>query len=32
MADHPPLEFAAIGVDHQHIHHQAGRLLELGAG
>jgi predicted dehydrogenase len=31
MADHPPLVFAAIGLDHRHIYHQVGRLLELGA-
>jgi predicted dehydrogenase len=31
MADHPPLKFAAIGLDHRHICHQVGRLLELGA-
>ena len=31
MADHPPLRFAAIGLDHRHIYHQVGRLLELGA-
>jgi predicted dehydrogenase len=31
MADHPPLTFAAIGLDHRHIYHQVGRLLELGA-
>jgi len=31
MADHPPLKFAAIGLDHRHIYHQVGRLLELGA-
>ena len=24
-----PLRFAAIGLDHRHIYHQAGRLLEL---
>jgi predicted dehydrogenase len=29
--DHPPLTFAAIGLDHRHIYHQVGRLLELGA-
>jgi predicted dehydrogenase len=28
---HPPLKFAAIGLDHRHIYHQVGRLLELGA-
>ena len=26
MADHPPLKFAAIGLDHRHIYHQVGRL------
>ena len=26
----PPLRFAAIGLDHRHIYHQVGRLLELG--
>jgi predicted dehydrogenase len=31
MADHPPLKFAAIGLDHRHIYHQVGRLLALGA-
>ena len=31
MADHPPLKFAAIGLDHRHIYHQVGRLLELRA-
>jgi predicted dehydrogenase len=31
MAGHPPLKFAAIGLDHRHIYHQVGRLLELGA-
>jgi predicted dehydrogenase len=31
MSDHPPLRFAAIGLDHRHIYHQVGRLLELGA-
>jgi predicted dehydrogenase len=31
MADHPPLKFAAIGLDHRHIYHQVGRLLDLGA-
>ena len=31
MADHPPLKFAAIGLDHRHVYHQVGRLLELGA-
>jgi predicted dehydrogenase len=31
MADHPPLNFAAIGLDHRHIYHQVGRLIELGA-
>ena len=31
MADHPPLTFAAIGLDHRHIYHQVGRLLDLGA-
>jgi predicted dehydrogenase len=31
MADHPTLKFAAIGLDHRHIYHQVGRLLELGA-
>jgi len=31
MADHPPLTFAAIGLDHRHIYHQVGRLLERGA-
>ena len=31
MADHPPLKFAVIGLDHRHIYHQVGRLLELGA-
>jgi predicted dehydrogenase len=30
MADHPPLKFAAIGLDHRHIYHQVGRLLDLG--
>ena len=25
-----PLRFAAIGLDHRHIYHQVGRLLELG--
>jgi predicted dehydrogenase len=29
--DHPPLKFAAIGLDHRHIYHQVGRLLDLGA-
>jgi predicted dehydrogenase len=29
--DHPTLKFAAIGLDHRHIYHQVGRLLELGA-
>ena len=27
----PPLRFAAIGLDHRHIYHQVGRLLEIGA-
>jgi hypothetical protein len=31
MSDHPPLKFAAIGLDHRHIYHQVGRLLDLGA-
>jgi predicted dehydrogenase len=31
MADYPTLKFAAIGLDHRHIYHQVGRLLELGA-
>ena len=31
MDGHPPLTFAAIGLDHRHIYHQVGRLLELGA-
>jgi predicted dehydrogenase len=31
MAGHPPLTFAAIGLDHRHIYHQVGRLLEAGA-
>jgi predicted dehydrogenase len=31
MAGHPPLKFAAIGLDHRHIYHQVGRLLEQGA-
>ena len=31
MTDHPPLKFAAIGLDHRHIYHQVGRLLDLGA-
>jgi predicted dehydrogenase len=31
MAAHPPLKFAAIGLDHRHIYHQVGRLLDLGA-
>ena len=31
MADHPPLTFAAIGLDHRHVYHQVGRLLDLGA-
>jgi predicted dehydrogenase len=31
MADHPPLKFAAIGLDHRHIYHQVGRLLDCGA-
>jgi predicted dehydrogenase len=31
MADYPKLRFAAIGLDHRHIYHQVGRLLELGA-
>jgi predicted dehydrogenase len=31
MAGHPPLKFAAIGLDHRHIYHQVGRLLNLGA-
>jgi predicted dehydrogenase len=31
MADHPPLKFAAIGLDHRHIYHQVGRLMDLGA-
>ena len=31
MADHPPLKFAGIGLDHRHIYHQVGRLLDLGA-
>jgi predicted dehydrogenase len=31
MPDYPPLKFAAIGLDHRHIYHQVGRLLELGA-
>ena len=26
----PPLRFAALGLDHRHIYHQVGRLLELG--
>ncbi|MCY4454061.1 MAG: Gfo/Idh/MocA family oxidoreductase [Immundisolibacterales bacterium] len=26
----PPLRFAAIGLDHRHIYHQVGRLLDLG--
>jgi predicted dehydrogenase len=31
MAEYPPLKFAAIGLDHRHIYHQVGRLLDLGA-
>jgi len=31
MAEYPTLKFAAIGLDHRHIYHQVGRLLELGA-
>jgi predicted dehydrogenase len=31
LSDHPPLKFAAIGLDHRHIYHQVGRLLDLGA-
>jgi len=31
MTNHPPLKFAAIGLDHRHIYHQVGRLLDLGA-
>jgi predicted dehydrogenase len=31
MPVHPPLKFAAIGLDHRHIYHQVGRLLGLGA-
>lgn len=31
MANHPRLKFAAIGLDHRHIYHQVGRLLDLGA-
>jgi predicted dehydrogenase len=31
MSDHPPLVFAAIGLDHRHIYHQVGRLLDLRA-
>jgi predicted dehydrogenase len=31
MPDHPTLTFAAIGLDHRHIYHLVGRLLELGA-
>ena len=31
MADRPLLKFAAIGLDHRHIYHQVGRLLDLGA-
>jgi predicted dehydrogenase len=31
MSDYPILKFAAIGLDHRHIYHQVGRLLELGA-
>jgi predicted dehydrogenase len=31
MTDYPPLKFAAIGLDHRHIYHLVGRLLELGA-
>jgi hypothetical protein len=31
MPGYPPLKFAAIGLDHRHIYHQVGRLLELGA-
>ena len=28
MPDHPPLKFAAIGLDHRHIYHQVGRLWD----
>jgi predicted dehydrogenase len=31
MPDHPPLTFAAIGLDHRHIYHHVGRRLALGA-
>jgi predicted dehydrogenase len=31
MADYPRLKFAAVGLDHRHIYHQVGRLLDLGA-
>jgi hypothetical protein len=31
MSDHPPLQFAAIGLDHRHIYHRVGQLLHLGA-
>jgi predicted dehydrogenase len=31
MPDYPPLRFAAIGLDHRHIYHQVGRLLDVGA-
>ncbi|MGF1476581.1 MAG: Gfo/Idh/MocA family protein [Geminicoccaceae bacterium] len=30
MVDQPTITFAAIGLDHRHIYHQVGRLLELG--
>ena len=30
MTENSPLRFAAIGLDHRHIYHQVGRLLDLG--
>jgi hypothetical protein len=31
MTDHPPPQVRAIGLDHRHVYHQVGRLLDLGA-
>ena len=31
MSEDTGLRFAAIGLDHRHIYHQVGRLLEIGA-
>ena len=31
MANHPPLKFGVVGIDHRHIYDQVASLLEIGA-